>query len=134
MPTMRVLRLITAALAAAAAVFAVVVLVMSAKWRTPDDDLAMLGMILAGALGLAGLVAVLVWRNRTTSSPQPPAQVLSGYLISAALAEIGMLLGFVFALLSESRNPFWLGLALYMASLVVLVTALREIETTQALR
>ncbi len=134
MATVRTLQLITTFLAVAAGVFAVVVVVLSAGWGEPDEGLATLGMILAGAVGLAGLVIVLVWRNRATAMRREPAKVVTGYMISAAVAEAGMLVGFVFSLASESRNPFWLGGAVYVASLFVLVTALSQIETREPAR
>lgn len=109
-------------------VLTVVLLAMSGNWENPDDELAELGIIVAAAAGLIGLGVVLWWRNRTTARPQPPGRFGNGFLITSAIAEIGMLFGFVFAIASETLTPFWVGAVLFVVSLVLLTTSLSQVE------
>lgn len=128
MERMRIVRIMGSSFAGLIAVLAIVLVVLSGDWTEPDDDLAALGMVVTGFVGLLGLGVVLWWRNRITARPVPASKLMNGFLITAAFAETGMLLGFVLALGSQRTAPFWLGAAIFAVGLFLLTTGLSQAE------
>lgn len=128
MDMIRVTRMLTASFVGLVLVLTVVLVTMSGNWENPDDDLAQLGLLVSGGTGLIGVIAVIWWRNRATSSPQSPARFSRGFLLTTAVAEVGMLLGFVFAMASETLTPFWLGAALFIVSILILASTLSQVD------
>jgi hypothetical protein len=124
----RSLRLLAFGFITAAAVMLVVLLVLSNQWDAPDDDAAGLGVWIAGVAGLIGLIVAVWQRNRLVAGPVEPARLLTSWIVAVACAEVGMLLGFVLAMLSRALTPFLVGAAILCVSLVVLTTALSQVE------
>lgn len=136
-PQLRMVRVMLAAWFGALVVLAAVMLALAASWDGdfgtnaglgPGDETARLGTILAGLAGLVGLVAAAVWRNRVTAGPVTSQRLFPSYLVATAVAESGVLIGAVFAIVSQRLAPFWLGAALFSVALVLMATALPHIE------
>lgn len=123
-----VLRILTLGFVATAVVMLVVLLTLSGRWDAPDDDLARLGAWIAGLAGLLGLVVAVVWRNRVMAAPVAPSRLLTSWITAVAFAEAGMLVGLVFSMLSQTLTPFVLGAVIFGVSLVVLTTALGQVD------
>ncbi len=128
MDRLRIVRIMGMSFVGLLVVLAVVLMALSGDWDPADDELARLGMIASGVVGVLGLMVALWWRSRATARPVPAAKLMNGFLISVAAAETGMLLGFVFAMGSRSMAPFWIGAAIFAVSLTVLLTALNQVE------
>ena len=135
---LRTIRVIAAAFGSSVIVLAAVMLAISSSWDSsfdtiafgvPDsDDVGRLGVVIAGALGLAGLVAALTWRNYVSGRPHTGPAALGTFIGATAISESGMLAGMVFSILAQALVPFWLGATLFIASLVVMATAVGQIE------
>ncbi len=106
----------------------VVLLVLSASWDPQDDDLATLGTWVATGTGIVGLGAAVWWRNTMVSKPVARGRLTTSWTIVVAIAEVGMLLGLVFAIISRTFTPFFAGGAVFVVSLLVLLSALGQIE------
>lgn len=119
-------------------VVAAVMLAIAAGWETefetallglPDqDDVGRLGVLITGIIGLAGIGAAALWRNHVTDQPVTGARALTSFIVATAIAEAGMFVGLVFSILAEALLPFWLGAALFILSLVVMLTGLGQID------
>jgi hypothetical protein len=131
MDRLRTLRIMGLSFFGLIAVLAVVLLVLSGEWEERDDDLARLGTIVSGVVGLLGLLVVLWWRGRATSGPVALPRLMNGFLLTVAFAEVGMLLGFVLAMGSRSMTPFWVGAGVFVLSLLVLLTALPNLDVEE---
>lgn len=124
----RILRILAIGFLVAALVLLVVLLALSGGWDDADDGFARTGIWVAGITGLVGLVVAVTWRNRVVAAPVDPNRLLTTWIMAVAFAEVGMLVGFVFAVLSRTLTPFVLGAAILGLSLVVLTTALSHVE------
>lgn len=105
-----------------------VLLALSSGWDAADDDLARIGTLLAGVVGTAGLAATVWWRNRVQAAPVAPGRLRTSWFLVVAIAEAGMLVGFVFALLSRSLVPFIVGGTIFAIGLLLVTGATGEVE------
>ena len=135
---LRLIRVMAAAWFAALFVFTVVMLAIADSWA-PESDTAVLelppavdagpvGLIATVVIGLAGLVAAMIWRNRVTEAPVVGPKLLSSFLVTVAIAEAGVLVGIVFAVVGQTLIPFWLGAGIFVTALAVMVTAIPLVE------
>ncbi len=122
----RTLNLITSSFAVAA-VLAVVVL-STIDLGTPDQpDLADGAALATAAVGAVGLVVALLWTARSGERGSDPNRLMLGYVTRLAITELGVLLGIVGLFLTGSTTALYLGLGLFLLSLVVLAAGLRRI-------
>ena len=122
------LRLLGMGFFGAAAALLVVLIVLSGGWEPADDGLARTGTIVAGLVGVVGLGGAVWWRNHAVAAPMKPDRLLTSWILAVAIAEVGMILGFVFAFLSRSLTPFVVGAVVFAVSLLVLTAAISQVD------
>ncbi len=124
----RQLRILGLAYLGAAITLLVVLLVLAGGWDPADDDLARLGSYLAAVTGIAGVGASIWWRNKVGRSPLTLRRLRSSWFVVVAVAEIGMILGLVFAMLSRSLAPFAVGAGIFAVALLIVTTAIGDVQ------
>ena len=72
-----------------------------------------------------------VWMERIAAKCSDSILSQNKEDIATAVAESGVLIGAVFAIISERLAPFWLGAALFSAALVLMATALPHVDATE---
>ena len=97
-----------------------------------DDDVGRIGLIVAAVVGVGGLAAAVVWRNRVTDRPVAPRRLSTTFFLTLAVAEAGMLVGFTFTFVSHVVAPFLAGAGLFSVALVTMLSALSMVEVAAA--
>ena len=69
-----------------------------------------------------------IGRNHAVAAPMKPDRLLTSWILAVAIAEVGMILGFVFAFLSRSLTPFVVGAVVFAVSLLVLTAAISQVD------
>lgn len=124
----RQLRVLGLAYLGAAVTLFVVLLVLAGGWDPADDDLVRLGSWLAAVTGIAGLGAAIWWRNHVGRGPLTLRRLRSSWFVVVAVAEIGMILGLVFAMLSRSLAPFVVGAGIFAVALFIVTSAIGDVQ------
>ena len=125
-PVKRTLNLVTGSFAIAA--IAAVFVLTSIDIGTPERPDLVDGAVLAtGVLGGLGLIVALVWTARSGERHTDPNRLMLSYITRLAVTEVGVLLGLVGLFLTGSTTAPYVGLALFLLSLVVLAAGLRRI-------
>lgn len=125
---MRQLRIMAMAFYGVIIAMFVVLLVLSAGWDTPDDDLATVGAWVSAVGGLMGLGAAVWWRNMALARPIGLPRLFNTFLIVVAVAEVGMLLGLVLSFGAQSLLPFAPGALAFAIALTLMTSAFGQIE------
>lgn len=97
-------------------------------WQEIDGQLSRTGGWVAGALGVLGVIAAIWWRGRVTERPVTPEKATTSFFLTIAVAELSMLTGFVFTILSHGARPFYVGLAFFAVALTIMLISLNQIE------
>lgn len=97
-------------------------------WEETDGAMARTGGWIAGALGVIGIVAAIVWSSRVTSRPVSAASLTTSFFVTIAIAESGMLAGFVLTFVSQGGRPFFVGLGLFAIALTIVLVSLSQVE------
>jgi hypothetical protein len=127
-PPLRSLRVIGLSFVPVIVGGAIAVAALRSGWTDRDEKLATIGIWVAGVLGLIGLVVAARWRAAVTERPVAPGRLTTSYFVTLAVAESGMLAGLVFSIVARSASPFALGAAIFLLSLVLVLTALSRVE------
>ena len=117
---------------AVAAVIAVVVLTSLDFGDPAEPDLANGATLAAAIFGAIGLVLALLWTARSGDRSPAPQQLLAGFVIRVAIAEIGVLLGILGLVMTGSATAPYVGLGLFLVSLLVLYLGLRRVTEDSA--
>jgi F0F1-type ATP synthase membrane subunit c/vacuolar-type H+-ATPase subunit K len=80
------------------------------------------GIVLGAAAGVTGLLFAGAWRTRVSGRPITTPQLRVTMFVALAIAEVGMLLGLVWGFVSASVGGLWVGGALFLSSLAVIVS------------
>jgi hypothetical protein len=118
----RTLRLIAGSFAAGS-VALVAVLSLLDLGEAESPDLADSAAVLAGVIGVVGLLLAVVWWARISERPRSPAALQMGFLVRAAIAEVGLLIGVLGFFMTGSLTAPLIGLGLFLAALLFLVLA-----------
>ncbi len=125
-PVKRTLNLVTGAFALA--VIVAVIVLTGVDIGTPERPDLVDGAVLAtSVLGGIGLLVALVWTARSGERNTDPNRLMLSYITRLAITEVGVLLGIVGLFLTGSTAAPYVGLALFLLSLVVLAAGLRRI-------
>ena len=93
-----------------------------------SPDLADAGALTAAFFGVIGLlVALQYWSRSGERTTATSANVQIGFIVRVAIAEMGLLIGILAQVMTGSKLPPLLGLALFLVSLLLLVLGLRRI-------
>ena len=118
----RTLRLIAVSFAAGS-VALVAVLALLDLGEAESPDLADGAAALAGVIGALGLVLAVIWWARMGERPRSAAALQMGFLVRAAIAEVGLLIGVVGFFMTGSLTAALIGLGLFLAALLLLALA-----------
>ncbi len=122
----RTLNLIVGSFAIGAVVL--VVILAAVEFGDPaSPDLADGATLTAGLFGAAGLLVSLVWLSRSGERSRTPNQLLSGFVIRVAIAELGLMMGILGLVMTGSMTASYVGLGFFLASLLLLGVGLRRI-------
>lgn len=93
-----------------------------------SPDLADAGALTAAFFGVIGLlVALQYWSRSGERTTATSTNVQIGFIVRVAIAEMGLLIGILAQVMTGSKLPPLLGLALFLVSLLLLVLGLRRI-------
>ncbi len=92
-----------------------------------SPDLANGATLTAGVFGAVGLLVSLLWVSRSGERSRTPNQLLSGFVIRVAIAELGLLMGILGLVMTGSMTASYVGLGFFLASLLFLGAGLRRI-------
>jgi hypothetical protein len=112
---------------ATAAVIAVVVMTSLDFSDPAEPDLANGATLAAAISGGIGLVVALAWTSRSGGPSPEPQRLLAGFVIRVAVAELGVLMGILGLVMTGSATAPYVGLALFLVSLLVLYLGLRRV-------
>ena len=122
----RTLRIIAASFAGAAVVFVVVFTTVDIG-DPQNPDLSDGAALAATALGVVGLLVALRWWSGAGEKVRTPTNVQMGFIVRIAVAELGLLLGILAIFMTGSATAAFIGLALFLVALLLLVAALSRI-------
>ena len=107
-----------------------VVVVMSAidLGEAESPDLADGAALAAAVFGVVGLLIALQWWSKSGEIQRSPASVQFGFIVRVAIAELGLLLGILALVMTGSTTPAYIGLGLFLLSLLVKTLGLRRIS------
>jgi hypothetical protein len=107
-----------------------IVVVMSAidLGEAESPDLADGAALAAAIFGVVGLLVALQWWSNSGEVQRSPASVQIGFIIRIAIAELGLLLGILALVMTGSMTPAYIGLGLFLLSLLVMTLGLRRIS------
>lgn len=113
---------------AAGAIIVVVVMAAIDLGEPESPDLADGAALAATIFGVVGLLVALQWWSRAGETERAPAAVQIGFIVRVAIAELGLLLGIMALVMTGSMTPAYIGLALFLLSLLVMRTGLGRIS------
>ena len=107
-----------------------IVVVMSAidLGEAESPDLADGAALAAAVFGVVGLLIALQWWSKFGEIQRSPASVQIGFIVRVAIAELGLLLGILALVMTGSSTPAYIGLGLFLLSLLVMTLGLRRIS------
>ncbi|MCP4304037.1 MAG: hypothetical protein GY788_03975 [bacterium] len=113
---------------AAGAIIVVVVLTAIDLGEPESPDLADGAALTATVFGVIGLLLALQWWSQAGETERTPAAVQIGFIVRVAIAELGVLLGILALVMTGSMTPAYIGLGLFLLSLLVMRTGLGRIS------
>ncbi len=123
----RSLHLITRSFAIAG--IAMVVVLSIVDFADPaEPDLASGAVLAAASFGVGGLLVALHWWSRSGETPRPPTNLMLSFVVRVAVAELGLLIGIIGLIMTGSTTAPFVGLGLFLASLLFLDLGLRRIS------
>lgn len=113
-------------------IVAVVVLTGLDLGEPAEPDLASGAILAAAIFGGIGLLVALVWTARSGDRSPDPQQLLAGFVIRVAIAELGGLMGILGLVMTGDTTAPYVGLAFFLVSLLVLYLGLRRVTENVA--
>lgn len=117
---------------AIAAVVGVAILTSLDLGDPAEPDLASGAALASAIFGAIGLVVALVWTARSGDRSPEPQRLLAGFVIRVALAELGVLIGILGLVMTGSVTAPYVGLGLFLTSLLVLYLGLQRVTESVA--
>lgn len=122
----RTLKIVAAAFAGAGVIF-VVVFAAADLGEPQNPDLADGAVLASAALGVIGLLVALQWWSRAAEQTRTPTNLQMGFIMRVAIAELGLLTGILAVFMTGTLTAAVIGLGLFLASLLLMVTGLDRI-------
>lgn len=122
----RTLNLIVGSFAVGAVVL-VVILSAIEVGNAASPELANGATLAAGVFGAVGLLFALLWVSRSGERSRTPNQLLSGFVVRVAVAELGLMMGILGLVMTGSMTAAYVGLGFFLTSLLFLGAGLRRI-------
>jgi hypothetical protein len=96
--------------------------------ETASPNLADGAALAAAATGSIGLLLALHWWSRAGESPRTDTNLMLHFIARVAVAELGVLMGILGLIMTGSVAASYVGLGLFLASLLFLSLGLRRID------
>ena len=122
----RTLELIVASFAFFAVV-TVVVLSLVDLGEPTEPDLSGGALLAVIVFGTIGLLLALLWSARAGESAMTPNRLMIGFIGRIAIAELGVLLGILGLVMTGAILPAYVGLGLFLGSLLLLALGLGRV-------
>jgi hypothetical protein len=95
---------------------------------TPGEGSSSLFIAGSALFGVAGMVWAVLWRNRVLAKPTGPRRFLTGTVIAAAVAELGLLVGLTgYVTTGDLLGPA-IGGVLFILSILILGSTIGSVE------
>ncbi len=93
-----------------------------------EPDLARGATLAATVFGAVGLLIALLWWQQSGERKPPPNQLMLGFVVRVAIAELGLLIGILGLVMTGSIAAPYVGLGFFLLSLAAMYAGLRRIE------
>jgi len=121
------IRMVSAGFAIGPVMLVIVVALMDLG-EPESPELADGATLAVAVIGLIGLLIASLWYSRAGDRPRRPDRVQNGFIVRVAIAELGLLLGVVGLFMTGSLLPMFVGLGLFLPSLLLLYLGVNRIE------
>ena len=121
------IRMVSAGFAIGPVMLVIVVALMDLG-EPESPELADGATLAVAVIGLIGLLIASLWYSRAGDRPRRPGSVQNGFIVRVAIAELGLLLGVVGLFMTGSLLPMFVGLGLFLPSLLLLYLGVNRIE------
>ena len=109
------------------AVSTVVVLSLVDLGEPAEPDLSDGALLAVLVFGSIGLLLALLWSARAGDTTTTPNRLMVGFVTRVAIAELGLLLGILGLVMTGAILPAYVGLGLFLGSLLFLALGLGRV-------